>query len=67
LLAATDTLLEEMQTGRGLDDRIPYESGLAFARSQLNGEEFDVAWRAGQAMTMEQAIAYALEEDPTGS
>ena len=34
------------------------------ARAQLNKEAWDVAWAEGRAMTLEQAIAYALEDAP---
>ena len=42
------------------DDRIPYERGIAAARAQLGDEGFARAWAAGGAMSLEQAIAYAL-------
>jgi len=35
---------------------------VAAARSQLDEAAFATAWAAGQALTLEQAIAYALEE-----
>jgi predicted ATPase/transcriptional regulator with XRE-family HTH domain len=40
--------------------RATYERALAVARAQLGEEAFAAAWAAGQAMTLEQAIAYAL-------
>ena len=39
-----------------------YERDVAAARTQLDEATFAVAWAAGQAMTLEQAIAYALSE-----
>jgi hypothetical protein len=39
------------------------EASLARARAALGEEFFQSAWGAGQAMTLEQAVAYALEED----
>jgi non-specific serine/threonine protein kinase len=36
---------------------------LAPARRQLDAAVFDAAWQAGQAMTLDQAIAYALSLD----
>src|SRR5215217_597888 len=45
-----------------------YEGYLSRERSQLGGEEFAVAWAAGKAMSLGQAIEYALsdeEEPPT--
>ncbi|HZT40659.1 MAG TPA: tetratricopeptide repeat protein [Chthonomonadaceae bacterium] len=40
-----------------------HERCLAALRSTLAEEAFTSAWEQGQAMTMEQAIAYALEEE----
>jgi tetratricopeptide (TPR) repeat protein len=40
--------------------------GEAAIRACLSKEEFDVAWAEGRAMTLEQAVAYALGE-PAGS
>ena len=42
-------------------DRFDYERFIAVARAGLDGESFAVAWEQGRAMTMEQAIVYALE------
>jgi predicted ATPase/class 3 adenylate cyclase len=39
------------------------ERGIAAARAQLNEAAFNAAWSAGQAMTQEQIIEYALRED----
>jgi len=36
---------------------------VAATRAQLGAVAFDSAWAAGQAMTLEQAISYALGED----
>ena len=33
-------------------------------RARLGDAAFDAAWAAGQAMTLEQAVAYALEDAP---
>jgi predicted ATPase len=39
-----------------------YERAIAAARAALDEETFAAAWAAGRAMSLEQAIAYALEE-----
>jgi hypothetical protein len=41
---------------------------MAAARAALGEEAFAAAWAEGQAMTLEEAVAYALEnsEHPTG-
>ncbi len=46
-------------------DRLEYERSVAAVRSTLSEEAFAAAWAEGRAMTLEQAIAYALE--PTGT
>jgi predicted ATPase/class 3 adenylate cyclase len=40
---------------------------LAVAREALDQPSQDAAWANGQAMTLEQAVAYALEEAPAGA
>ena len=37
------------------------------AREQLGDAEFDAAWEEGKQMTIEQAIEYALEEEPAAT
>jgi len=43
--------------------RATYERAMAVARTQLDEATFAAAWAAGRAMSLEQAIAYALGED----
>ena len=43
-------------------DRGENDENVAPVRAALSEESFATAWAAGKAMTMEQAIAYALEE-----
>jgi predicted ATPase/class 3 adenylate cyclase len=43
-------------------DRADYECNVAAVRVQLDDATFATAWIGGQAMALEQAIAYALEE-----
>ena len=44
------------------DDRIPYDRAVASARAQLGVVAFEKAWQEGRAMTVEQAIEYALTQ-----
>jgi predicted ATPase/DNA-binding XRE family transcriptional regulator len=44
-------------------DRAEFDRNVAAARAQLGDEAFAAAWQAGQAMTLEQAVAYALADD----
>ena len=39
-----------------------FEKARATARARLSEESFAAAWAAGRAMTLEQAIEYALIE-----
>ena len=45
----------------GVPDHADYERFVAAARSDLDEEAFAAAWAKGRAMTLEQAIAYAIE------
>jgi predicted ATPase/class 3 adenylate cyclase len=62
LLGAADTLLELTGAALQIEDRPPYERGIASAREQLGADEYEKAWQEGRAMSLEEAIAYALEE-----
>jgi tetratricopeptide (TPR) repeat protein len=43
-------------------DQAEYERKLAATRAQLNEPTFAAAWTEGQTMTLEQAVAYAIED-----
>jgi hypothetical protein len=43
-------------------DRPRHDDTLAELRATLNGEDFLQAWAAGDAMPVEESVAYALEE-----
>jgi hypothetical protein len=47
-------------------DRAAYERDVAAVRDLLDAAARETAWAAGRAMTLEQAIAYALGEDEQG-
>ena len=61
LFGAVDSLLESMTAVLNGDDRQLFERNLAIVRSMLNEETFARASSAGRAMSMEQAIDYAIE------
>ena len=44
------------------EDELWFENKLAPSRAALSESEFEEAVEHGRAMTMEQAIAYALED-----
>ncbi len=41
-----------------------YEARLARVREQLGGDAFEAEWEKGKAMTREEAVEYALAEEP---
>jgi len=46
-----------------LDKHPFYQSDVASARASLGDSAFEAAWESGRAMAIDQAIAYALEEN----
>jgi hypothetical protein len=58
---AVDSLLESMTAVLSGDNRQVYEQNLVGVRSLLNEKTFARAWSNGKAMSMEEAIEYALE------
>lgn len=60
LLAAAEALLKSYGGSWWPADQAEYEHHLAGLQAALDKTEFAAAWAAGQAMTLEQAIAYAL-------
>jgi DNA-binding CsgD family transcriptional regulator/tetratricopeptide (TPR) repeat protein len=64
LLGAAATLQEI--TGDFLEpvDRADYDVNVATTRMRLGEQAFAAAWAEGHAMTMDEAIAYALESMP---
>ena len=64
LYGAADSLREVigMPYRLGYEERTRDEKNLAMERMKLDAAIFAEAWTQGRAMTMEQAIAYALED-----
>jgi non-specific serine/threonine protein kinase len=48
-------------------DRIEDERTRAALRAQLSEADFNVAWEAGQRLTLDEAVALALSEPPTSN
>jgi len=63
LYAAGERLREI--TGEGIrdDDEVEITRGIEVVRARLDAASFATAWAAGQAMGLEQALAYAMEDD----
>ncbi|MGH2621816.1 MAG: protein kinase domain-containing protein [Anaerolineales bacterium] len=64
LFGAAEALREAASTPLPPYRRTDYDRDLAAAQSQLDEAGFAAAWEAGRSMTMERAVAYALEETP---
>ena len=45
-------------------DRIEYERSVDALRTQFDAPAFEAAWAAGLALTIDQAIEFALKEEP---
>jgi tetratricopeptide (TPR) repeat protein len=63
LYGASEALREAMGHDIPPHGRISYDRIVATIRTQLDEAAFAAAWAAGQAMTSEQAIAYAFENN----
>ena len=64
LLSAAATLREAVGAPLPPGERADYDRDLASAHAQLDEATFAAAWAEGQAMTLEQAVAYALATSP---
>lgn len=62
LLAAVDALRRTTTHVLWPTEHQDFERDLARVRAQIDAPTFEAAWNAGQKMTLEQAVAYALEE-----
>ncbi len=62
LFGVLDTRFGLMKNTLSLAARDQYEQALADARAALGDDAFTAAWEAGRAMSLEQAVQYALEE-----
>jgi non-specific serine/threonine protein kinase len=66
LLGAAEALRASLGSTMTWQEQAEYDHHLATLRAQMDEAALAKGWAAGQALTMEQAIAFALEE-PTGS
>ena len=62
LWGAADTLQQEMGGARTVNQKIIYERQVQPVRAILTDEAFDQAWDEGRAMTLDDAVRYALDE-----
>jgi non-specific serine/threonine protein kinase len=66
LWGAEEAVLEKLEDAvyTYLPDRALYRSQVAAARSQLDEAVWTAAWTEGRVMSLEQAVEYALEQEP---
>jgi non-specific serine/threonine protein kinase len=62
LLGATDSLFRSQSTTPAPNKRAELERVREAVHRRLGGAAFAASWHEGQAMTLEQALAFALEE-----
>ena len=67
LLGAAEALREALNMIRAPVEQPHHESVLAALRGQLSETELSEAWQAGRRLTMQQAVAEALEVDITAT
>lgn len=63
LLGATEALLARYGASLAHVHRREYERTVAATRQQLEPNAWKAAWAEGRAMTLEQAVAYALSDE----
>lgn len=65
ILAAADAALQKIGTLRQPSDQDNFHNLVSIAHDQLSDKDFQQAWDEGSAMTLDEAVAYALDEiDP---
>ena len=61
LMGAVDTLPKNLGVKLQLVDQSDFDRYVALVRGQLGAEAFETLWNEGYALTLEQAIEFALE------
>jgi tetratricopeptide (TPR) repeat protein len=67
LWGAAQTLHETKSIPRDTDFLAEADARISAVRSGLAEEEWEEAWRKGRAMTLDEAVSYALEEEEAGT
>lgn len=61
LMAAGDRLRDDLSNPLDLDEQADLDSAAGMARERLGQLEFDKAWREGRSLSMDAAVAAALD------
>jgi predicted ATPase/class 3 adenylate cyclase len=64
LNGAAESLREKISIAMTSAEKIEYDQRVADLRTSMGSKDFSDAWSGGRAMTMDQAIAYAIERRP---
>ena len=62
LWACAEALFQETGTAMSLAARRRYDREVDSARARLSSDAFDQAWNEGHALTLDEAVRYALED-----
>jgi len=62
LLGAAEVLRQAIGAPLSATERSELDQDVTVTRERLDAGNFAVAWKEGRAMTMEQAVEYALKE-----
>jgi hypothetical protein len=65
LLGAAEVLRETIRIPMISTEQLEYDREVSDLRTNMDESAFAKAWAEGRAMSMEQAIAYALEQKAT--
>jgi non-specific serine/threonine protein kinase len=67
LLGAATAMLERLDAAIDVADRRVSDRDMEGTRAALDNAAFQAAWEAGRAMSLDEAVALALEETETGA
>ena len=62
LLGAAESIRENLNSPMTATERVEYDQNVSSLRAQMEQSDFATAWAEGRAMTLEQAIEFALKE-----
>jgi hypothetical protein len=63
LLGAAEALRESLGVGLAPAEQATHDETAAAVRKALGEERFSGVWRQGRGLALDEAIAYALEEE----
>jgi len=63
LFAAADALREKVSSPMASDEQMYFDEQIKALRQKIDAQQFGLIWTNGRTLTMEQALAFALEED----